>query len=78
MARILSCSPAKWLTVPLPAEPTVLAPDGSEVRVLASLSAGSMAHFRLAPGQVAPAAVTSDAVSNVVVRAAAGRGWLRA
>ena len=32
-----------------------------------------VAVLRLAPGQVAPAAVTSDAVSNVVVRAAAGR-----
>ena len=29
--------------------------------------------LRLPPGQVAPAAVTSDAVSNVVVRSAAGR-----
>ncbi len=32
-----------------------------------------VAVLRLAPGQVPPAAVTSDAVSNVVVRAAAGR-----
>lgn len=32
-----------------------------------------VAVLRLAPGQPAPAAVTSDAVSNVVVRAAAGR-----
>ncbi len=32
-----------------------------------------VAVLRLPPGQVAPAAVTSDAVSNVVVRSAAGR-----
>ncbi|MGI9186514.1 MAG: NAD(P)/FAD-dependent oxidoreductase, partial [Gaiellales bacterium] len=32
-----------------------------------------VAVLRLPPGQVPPAAVTSDAVSNVVVRAAAGR-----
>ena len=32
-----------------------------------------VAVLRLAPGQPAPSAVTSDAVSNVVVRAAAGR-----
>jgi mannose-6-phosphate isomerase-like protein (cupin superfamily) len=33
----------------------VLAPDGSEVRVLLALSRGSMAHFRLQPGQVSRA-----------------------
>ncbi len=32
-----------------------------------------VAVLRLAPGQISPAAVTSDAVSNVVVRSAAGR-----
>ena len=32
-----------------------------------------VAVLRLPPGQIAPAAVTSDAVSNVVVRSAAGR-----
>jgi mannose-6-phosphate isomerase-like protein (cupin superfamily) len=36
----------------LPEEPDLLAPDGSEVRVLLALAGGSMAHFRLAPGQV--------------------------
>jgi mannose-6-phosphate isomerase-like protein (cupin superfamily) len=36
----------------LPADVDVLAPDGSEVRVLLSLSRGSLAHFRLPPGQV--------------------------
>jgi len=30
----------------------VLAPDGSQVRVLLSLTGGSMAHFRLPAGQV--------------------------
>jgi len=34
-----------------------------------------VAVLRLPPGQVAPATVTSDAVSNVVVRAAAGRDF---
>lgn len=42
-----------FATMPLPAERTVLAPDGSDVRVLLSLAGGSMAHFRLAAGQVA-------------------------
>ena len=36
----------------LPAEPTVTAPDGSRVRVLLSLAAGSAAHFELPPSAV--------------------------
>jgi mannose-6-phosphate isomerase-like protein (cupin superfamily) len=39
----------------LPPDVDVLAPDGSEVRVLLSLSRGSMAHFRLPSGQVSRA-----------------------
>ena len=44
-----------FATLPLPAEPTVLAPDGSEVRVLLARHGGSMAHFRLHPRQIARA-----------------------
>ncbi len=33
----------------------ILAPDGSEVRILLALSGGGMAHFRLPPGQVSRA-----------------------
>lgn len=36
----------------LPATPDVTAPDGSQVRVLLSLTGGSMAHFSLDPGLV--------------------------
>jgi len=39
----------------VPADPTVLAPDGSEVRVLLARPGGSMAHFRLPPRQIARA-----------------------
>jgi mannose-6-phosphate isomerase-like protein (cupin superfamily) len=39
----------------LPAEPDVIAPDGSAVRVLVGSDRGSMAHFELAPGAVAVA-----------------------
>lgn len=39
----------------LPAAHDVIAPDGSEVRILLSLTGGSMAHFRLGPGQVSAA-----------------------
>jgi mannose-6-phosphate isomerase-like protein (cupin superfamily) len=44
-----------FATITLPAAPTVLAPDGSQVRVLLALSGGSMAHFLLPPGQIARA-----------------------
>ena len=39
----------------LPNAYDVLAPDGSEVRILLSLGRGSMAHFQLHPGQVSRA-----------------------
>jgi mannose-6-phosphate isomerase-like protein (cupin superfamily) len=39
----------------LPTEPTVTAPDGSDVRVLVRLGRGSMAHFALAPGRCSTA-----------------------
>jgi mannose-6-phosphate isomerase-like protein (cupin superfamily) len=41
-----------FATKALPARPDVLAPDGSEVRILLRLAGGSMAHFRLDPGEV--------------------------
>jgi mannose-6-phosphate isomerase-like protein (cupin superfamily) len=40
---------ANFDTMMLPTEPDVLAPDGSQVRVLLRLEGGSMAHFRLEP-----------------------------
>lgn len=39
-------------TMTLPAKPDVIAPDGSNVRILLALKGGSMAHFELAPGLV--------------------------
>jgi mannose-6-phosphate isomerase-like protein (cupin superfamily) len=39
-------------TSQLPGRPDVVAPDGSDVRVLLQLSRGSMAHFELAAGRV--------------------------
>lgn len=59
-------------TLRLPAEPTVVAPDGSDVRVLLGLSAGGMAHFQLAQGQVAHA-VTHRSVEEIWF-VVAGRG----
>jgi mannose-6-phosphate isomerase-like protein (cupin superfamily) len=42
-------------TLSLPSGPTVVAPDGSDVRVLLSVAAGSMAHFALRPGATSKA-----------------------
>jgi len=38
-------------TMRLPVARDDVAPDGSDVRVLLSLSSGSLAHFELAPGK---------------------------
>ncbi|MDE2790051.1 MAG: cupin domain-containing protein [Paracoccaceae bacterium] len=48
-------SPTAFATKLLPAAPDTFAPDGSEVRLLLSLSGGSAAHFRLDPGSVSRA-----------------------
>ena len=61
----------------LPADPDTTAPDGSQVRVLLSLAAGSAAHFQLAPAAVSRAGRhrTVDEVWYIL----AGRGemWRR-
>ncbi|MFC3682394.1 cupin domain-containing protein [Hydrogenophaga luteola] len=66
-----------FATTSLPLHPTVVAPDGSDVRVLLGLPGGSMAHFELGAGKVARAVVhrTVEEVWYVV----AGRGdmWRR-
>lgn len=50
-----------FVTRRLPATPDVVASDGSDVRVLAGLGSGGMAHFTL------PAAQTSPAVAHRTV-----------
>src|SRR5262245_11234385 len=50
--------PQSFATKSLPGTADAIAPDGSEVRILLSLSRGGVAHFQLAPGQ------TSVAVSQ--------------
>lgn len=42
-------------TKPLPAAPDLVAPDGSNVRVLLGLRGGGMAHFSLAAGEASVA-----------------------
>jgi len=53
-----------FATKRLPAVRDVVAPDGSDVRVLLSLRGGSMAHFALAPGQTSRA-VTHRSVEEI-------------
>lgn len=44
-----------FVTRVLPEQADAIAPDGSEVRLLAATARGSMAHFRLPPGTVSKA-----------------------
>jgi mannose-6-phosphate isomerase-like protein (cupin superfamily) len=65
----------EYSSLSLPVEPTVQAPDGSEVRVLLALRGGSMAHFRLAAGAVSKA-VTHRSVEELwFVVAGTGEMW---
>jgi mannose-6-phosphate isomerase-like protein (cupin superfamily) len=53
-----------FATMTLPATRDVIAPDGSDVRVLLGLAGGGMAHFALAPGHVSTA-VTHRTVEEI-------------
>ena len=53
-----------FATALLPSEPTVVAPDGSDVRVLLALAAGGMAHFELKAGATS-LAVTHRTVEEI-------------
>jgi len=62
-------------TLHIPAERTVVAPDGSDVRVLLGLPSGGMAHFELAAGKTA-SAVTHQTVEEIwFVVAGCGEMW---
>jgi mannose-6-phosphate isomerase-like protein (cupin superfamily) len=65
---------AEFQTMHLPAEPTLVAADGSDVRILLHVDGGGMADFQLAPGR------TSTAVRHRTVEeiwyVVAGRGQM--
>lgn len=67
----------QFQTMTLPKDPDVVAPDGSDVRVLLRLERGSMAHFELAAGRISKA-VAHRTVEEVwyVVRGK-GKMWRR-
>lgn len=66
-----------FATIPLPAAPDVHAPDGAEVRLLVRAAGGTMAHFKLNPGEVSMA-VTHRTVEELwFVIAGRGEMWRR-
>ncbi len=62
----------------LPGEPDVVAPDGSDVRILLQLGGGSMAHFELAAGQVSRAVAHRSVDEIWYVLHGSGQLWRRA
>ena len=59
----------------LPVERDAIAPDGSHVRVLCHGERGSMAHFELAPGEIARAVVHRTVDELWYVLDGLGRMW---
>lgn len=62
----------------LAAKADVMAPDGSEVRLLAVSARGSMAHFSLPKGAVSKAVAHRDVEELWYVVAGRGRMWRKA
>jgi mannose-6-phosphate isomerase-like protein (cupin superfamily) len=66
-----------FATLQLPSQPTVVAPDGSDVRVLLGLPQGGMAHFELGAGRVS-VAVTHRTVEEIwFIVSGSGQMWRR-
>jgi mannose-6-phosphate isomerase-like protein (cupin superfamily) len=61
----------------LPASPDVMAPDGSDVRILPTLAGGGMAHFELAPGKVSRAVKHRTVEEIWYILRGAGQMWRR-
>jgi mannose-6-phosphate isomerase-like protein (cupin superfamily) len=55
---------SEFMTKRLPVKCDVIAPDGSDVRILLGLERGGMAHFELGPGQTS-AAVAHHSVEEI-------------
>ena len=58
-------------------EPDVIAPDGSEVRILCPVQGGSMAHFTLPPGAVSRAVAHRTVEEVWYFVSGHGRMWRR-
>ncbi|MFI4982821.1 MAG: cupin domain-containing protein [Nevskiales bacterium] len=66
-----------FATRTLPAAPDVLAPDGSEVRILLALAGGSTAHFQLQAGQTSRAVRHRTVEEIWYVLSGRGQMWRR-
>ena len=66
-----------WHTARVGSAYDVLAPDGSEIRVLVSTSRGSMVHCALRPGQVTRAVRHRSVEEVCFCTAGAGQIWRR-
>lgn len=65
----------RLITRKLPDGPDAIAPDGSEVRLLASATRGSMAHFKLPPGVVSKAVAHKTVEEVWYIASGHGRMW---
>ena len=61
----------------LPPERDVVAPDGSDVRVLLGLEGGGMAHFELAPGRTSRAVAHRTVEEIWFILSGRGEMWRR-
>ena len=66
---------SEFSTMRLPPEPTEIAPDGSDVRVLLILAGGGMAHFQLAAGAISRATRHRTVEEIWYIVAGRGRMW---
>ncbi len=64
-------------SIVLPAEPSAIAPDGSEVRVLLGVAGGGLAHFELAPKRTSVAVVHRTVEEIWYFLAGLGQMWRR-
>ncbi len=66
---------SQFVTRQINGAPDAIAPDGSEVRLLAATARGSMAHFKLPPGQVSVAVAHRTVEEVWYFIAGQGRMW---
>ena len=66
-----------FITRTINAQPDAIAPDGSEVRLLATAARGSMAHFMLPPGKISKAVAHKTVEEVWYFVAGQGRMWRR-
>jgi mannose-6-phosphate isomerase-like protein (cupin superfamily) len=76
LTKVIAVS-QRFDTMRLPGERDVIAPDGSDVRILLRLAGGSMAHFELAPGRTSGAIAHRTVDEIWYVLSGRGQMWRR-